>query len=211
MLNLYVMHFWLIVSLFLRLLSGWGSSALQLDLVRILSPEESSVLQGVVAIKGTVTGVGLQRGEISFRYQDGDSATWFLIDQVNETVVDAVIANWDTAIIADGTYQLKVVAFYDDGHQLETIINELRIRNYTAVETPLKPTEETTISGIPEITSTKSPIITTLAATPTLLAPNELALTNNDILNSIIQGGIIGVLSIIIISVWIYIRQRNLR
>ena len=211
MLNLYVMHFLLLVSLVINLLSGWGSLSHQLDLVRILSPVESSVLQGVVAIKGTVTGIGLQRAEVSFRYQDGDSTTWFLIDQVNESVVDAVIANWDTAVIADGTYQLRIDAFYEDGHQLETVVNDLRIRNYTAVETPLKPTEDITISGSPKNTSTSVPTKTAQVATPTLLAPNELALTTNDIVTSIIQGAVIGILSIIIISVWLYIRHRNLR
>lgn len=205
------MHFWLLVSLLISLISGWGSSSQQLDLIRILSPAESSVLQGIVAIKGTVTGIGLQRAEVSFRYQDGDSTTWFLINQVNESVVDAIIANWDTAIIADGTYQLRIDAYYEDGHQLETMINDLRIRNYTAVETPLKPTQDTTISGSPKNTSTSIPTITAQVATPTLLTANELALTTNDIVNSIIQGSIIGILSIIIISVWLYIRHRNLR
>ncbi len=211
MLNLYVMHFWLLVSLVISLISGWGSSTQQLDLVRILSPAESSVLQGIVAIKGTVTGIGLQRAEVSFRYQDGDAETWFLIDQVNEFVVDAVIANWDTAIIADGTYQLRIDAYYEDGHQLETMINDLRIRNYTAVETSVKPTDDTTISGSTKIPSTSIPTIIAQVATPTPLAANELALTTNDIVNSIIQGSIIGILSIIIISVWLYIRHRNLR
>jgi hypothetical protein len=205
------MHFWLLLTFIISFFSGWGSVARQLDLVRILSPNDSSILKGVISIRGTVTGVGLQRGEISFRYEGEDSSNWFLIDQVNESVVDNTIANWDTANIADGTYQLKVVAFYDDGHQIESIINNLQIRNYTAVETPNRPTKETTISGSTAIPPTSSPTKTVKIATPTLLAPNDLALTSDDIVSSIVQGAIIGVLSILIISVWLYIRHRNLR
>jgi hypothetical protein len=207
MLNLFVMHFLFLIALIINQFTGWDSVHQQLDLVRILAPGDADVLQGVVTIKGTIAGVGLQRSEVGFRYQDGGSESWFFIEQINEAIVDAIIAQWDTATIADGTYQLRIIAYYADGHQLETIVNNLRVRNYTAIETPIFSTEESVLPGLPIETPTSLPSKTAPIATPTLLAVNEMVLTTDDIAVSVVQGAVIGILFLLVLGLWVIIRR----
>jgi hypothetical protein len=46
-----------------------------------------------------------------------------------------VLASWDTTTIADGVYRLRVVVNQSDNHSVETVVSDLRVRNYTPVET----------------------------------------------------------------------------
>jgi len=207
MLNLFVMHFWFSIAMIINLFSGWASVNKQLDLVRILTPDDGSVLQGIVTVKGTVAGVGLQNGEVGFRYQDGGSESWFFLEQFNEPIVDATIAQWDTATIADGTYQLRVIAYYADGHQLETIVSNLRVRNYTVIETPVFSTKESELPVLTDVAPTSLPTETSPIATPTPLTVNDLVLTNDDIVSSVVQGAVIGILFLIILGIWMFIRK----
>jgi len=129
------MHLIMIVSLILNLSIGWFSPTNQLDLVRILSPQKDEVLQGNIDIIGTATGIGFQYAEVSFRFHNSESGTWFLISQIGEPKIDELLTNWDTSTIVDGDYELKIQAYYEDGHTIESILGNLRIRNYSAIET----------------------------------------------------------------------------
>lgn len=210
MLNLLVMHFLLIVSIIINLSVGWFSPKTQLDLVRILSPQKDEVLQGKIDIIGTVTGIGFQYAELSFRFQNSESGTWFLISQIGEPKIDELLSNWDTSTIVDGDYELKIQAYYEDGHTIESILGNLRIRNYSTIET-VTPTKiqsqliESTkiLSEITESLSTKK-----LYATP--MPKNELEIELQEITVYAMRGAVIGILVLIIIGIWLIIRRRQI-
>ncbi|MHB8133415.1 MAG: hypothetical protein ACYDH1_04235 [Anaerolineaceae bacterium] len=210
MLNLFVMRLLLLVSFVINFLTGWFSLKTQLDLVRILSPQKGDVLQGNIDIIGTATGIGFQYAEISFRYQKDVPSEWFLISQISEPKVDDFLLTWDTSSIVDGNYQLRIQAFYLDGHHIEAIIEDLRIRNYSPVETivatnvspsSLLSTEQPSQA----MTSTKEILE---YATP--LPKNELTVEIGDISNSAFQGSVIGVLILIVIGLWLILRERKI-
>lgn len=192
------------------LMNVWFSPFPQLDLVRIQSPVDGDYLQGSVEIIGTVTGTGLQTAEISFRYQDSQSQSWFVISQISSPVVDDIIATWDTSIIADGAYQIRVLAVFENGREQEKIINNLNVRNYTPFD-PIK-TEN------PEVLSTENPqnqIITiettpTLRSSPTPMPSNEMVISQSQFIMTAIQGGILGVLFLFVIALFIIIRSRKM-
>ncbi len=194
----------------LSLMNIWFSPFPQLDLVRIQSPVDGDYLQGSVQITGTVTGTGLQTTEISFRYQDSQSQSWFVIDQTNSPVVDDIIATWDTSTIADGVYQIRVLAVFENGREQETIINDLNVRNYTPFD-PFK-TEN------PELISTENPqnqlvtveAIPTLRSSPTPMPSNEMVISQSQFIYTAIQGGILGVLFLFVIALFIIIRRRKM-
>ena len=210
MLNLLVMHLLLIVSFIFQLSIGWFSPKNQLDLVRILSPQKDEVLQGKIDIVGTATGIGFQYAEVSFRFHNSESGTWFLISQISEPKIDELLASWDTSVIIDGNYQLKIQAYYEDGHTIELIIGNLRIRNYSAIET-ITPTkiqtqmvESTKISSvITEPSNNKKQY-----ATP--LPKNELTIEIPEISVYAVRGAVIGILFLIIIGIWLLIRRRQI-
>lgn len=196
--------------LVLSLMNVWFSPFPQLDLVRIQSPVDGEYLQGSVQIIGTVTGTGLQSAEISFRYQDSQSQSWFVISQISSPVVDDMIATWDTSTIADGMYQIRVLAVFENGRELEEIINNLSVRNYTPFD--LIKTEN------PEAISTENlqnQIVTvevtqTLRPSPTVMPPNEMIITQSQFITTAIQGGILGVLFLLVIALFIIIRNRKM-
>ena len=210
MLKLNVMHVNLLILLVLSFVSGWFYPFPQLDLVRIQTPKNGDFLQGSVKIVGTVTGTGFQKAEISFRYQESQSQSWFLINQIDSPIVDNILANWDTSTIADGTYQIKVLAIYENDRQQETIIENLNVRNYTPFD-PIKTdsSDETQIlptTGMPiEImpTPTQKPL-------PTPIPPNEMIVTQSQFIMTVIQGAILGVLFLFVIALFVIIRRRKL-
>lgn len=199
-----------ILFLVLSLMNVWFSPFPQLDLVRIQSPVDGDFLQGSVQIIGTATGNGLQTIEISFRYQDSQSQSWFVINKSTTPVVDDIIATWDTSTIADGVYQIRVLAIFENGRELEKIVNNLNVRNYTAFD-PIK-TEN------PEVLSTKNlqnQIVTveatpTLRSSPTPMPPNEMVISQSQFIATAIQGGILGVLFLFVIALFILIRSRKM-
>jgi len=208
-LNLLVMlllvRVWLIIHLI-----GWFTPNYQLDLVRIVTPKDGEVLQGNVAINGTVTGVGLQYADIGFQFQDTTSSEWFLIARVNQAVIDENLTNWETSTVADGDYRLRVMAQYSDGHQLEVVSQNLRVRNYTPIETI-----EATAGG-PQATamqnnlSANGSVDRTAVPTATSMPGNKLSLTYQDLSQSAIKGAISGVLLLTVLGLWLIIRRRRL-
>jgi hypothetical protein len=194
----------------ISLISIWFSPFPQLDLVRIQSPVDGDTLQGNVSIIGTVTGNGFQSVEIGFRYQDTQSQSWFVIAQSTAPVVDDVIATWDTSTIADGVYQIRVLAIFDDGRKQEEIIANLNVRNYTPFD-PIKTEESTLPSGLNE----QTPIIPveatpTLRPSPTPMSVNEMIITQSQFINTAIQGAILGMLFLLVIALFIIIRRRKM-
>lgn len=200
----------LIMFSLISLISIWFSPFPQLDLVRIQSPVDGDTLQGNVSIIGTVTGNGFQSVEIGFRYQDTQSQSWFVIAQSTSPVVDDVIATWDTSTIADGVYQIRVLAIFDDGRKQEEIIANLNVRNYTPFD-PIKTEESTLPSGLNE----QTPIIPveatpTLRPSPTPMSVNEMIITQSQFINTAIQGAILGMLFLLVIALFIIIRRRKM-
>ncbi len=204
------MSFWVRIWLLAHFLSGWFSPNNQLDLVRILSPRNGDVLQGNVVISGTVTGVGLQYADISFQYQDTSSSEWFLIERINEAMIDDSMINWETSSVADGNYRLRILAQYSDGHQLEAISQNLRIRNYTTIETVVETPSGSLVTPA-QLSETSAIFLSpTAIATATDLPKNELSLTLGDIGKSALNGAITGVLLLIVLGLWLIIRGRRL-
>jgi hypothetical protein len=198
------------IFLVLSLMNVWFSPFPQLDLVRIQTPVDGEYLQGSVQIIGTVTGTGLQSAEISFRYQDSQSQSWFVIHKTTTSVVDDIIATWDTSTIADGAYQIRVLAVYENGRELEKIISDLNVRNYTPFD-PIK-TEN------PQVISTENlqnqlatlEVTPTLRSSPTVMPTNEMVISQSQFITTAIQGGILGVLFLFVISLFIIIRGRKM-
>ncbi|MBW6471691.1 MAG: hypothetical protein K0B14_01085 [Anaerolineaceae bacterium] len=196
--------------LVLSLMNVWFSPFPQLDLVRIQTPVDGDYLQGSVQIIGTVTGTGLQTAEISFRYQDSQSQSWFVISQINSPVVDDILATWDTSTIADGVYQIRVLAVYENGREQEKIINNLNVRNYTPFDPIQTENPEVLSTDILQNQNVTIETTPTLRSSPTAMPPNEMVISQSQFITTAIQGGILGVLFLLVIALFIIIRSRKM-
>ena len=149
----------------------------------VTSPRPGDVLRGVVEVQGTVTGENLRSYDVSFGYADDVADSWFIISTGQVEVTEGVLAEWDTTAIADGIYRLRVQVFYQEDDPEVIIVENLRVRNYTPVETR---TAEPgiTIEVNPVSTNTTAP--EKPAATP--LARNPMEISQEEFTKSILSG-----------------------
>jgi len=203
MLNLFVMmrnFFFLMLGFWLPFLTG----SYQISRPKIDSPQNGEALQGVVEIIGTSDIVGFQSAEVAFAYGK-DSSTWFLISSSEQSVRDGTLASWDTTTIADGSYLLRVRVNTTDGEVVDVEAKDLRVRNYTAIETSTPRPEEKTAEPqvlLPEATS---------LPTPTDLPDNPASVTMTKLTFSLVEGAAFVLIVFIVIGIYSAARQKRPR
>lgn len=171
----------------------------------IESPLEGQVLRGIVAIQGTTDIRGFESAEISYSYDQNDPGTWFLIQQNSQATKKGLLANWDTTIIADGNYRIRLRVYLEGTEISEVIINNLRVRNYSVVET------ETPHPSLLEQSSqvTVFPTQTIQALdTPTPLPTNPAEISYQKISSSVFQGTACVVIIIGLLFFYLALRSR---
>jgi hypothetical protein len=188
--------------------------------VSLLTPVGGAPLQGVVPITGSANPAGFFSYEVSFGYAGDTSGTWFIIAESFNPVQQDTLAEWDTFAITDGDYTLRLLVTLVDASQQEVRVENVRVRNYTPIETStptptltpsLTPTIDRTAaftpSATPTITPTPSETPTpTVVPTATPLPPNPAEMRASDIANSLVRGAA-GVLAAFIllgmyVSIW---------
>lgn len=169
----------------------------------IVAPRPGDVLQGVVIIAGSSDVTGFVSAEISFTYANDPTGTWFLIAMNSQSVFNDRLATWDTTVITDGDYVLRLHVFLTNGSSREALVSGLRVRNYTLVETP------TPMAFAPEATPlpTIAPSATSFP-TPTALPRNPAALAPTDVYASILYGGLAAILTFVIVGTCLWLRRK---
>jgi hypothetical protein len=168
------------------------------------SPRAGQVIQGSVVIRGKMdTGV-FQSFELGFAYANDPTHTWFLILESTAPVPDGVLGTWDTSNITDGVYTLRLLVTLTDGAQVEALVKDLRVRNYTPIETDTPsptPIYVTLAPGIPAASDghTPTPTQRIYPITPTPLPTNPAVITPAQITLSLGKGAMIsiGILSLL--------------
>jgi hypothetical protein len=168
-------------------------------------PLAGEALQGNVAIEATTAIGGMEAWSLSFAYRDDTTNTWFLIAEGTLAVVEDVIAQWNTNTITDGIYGLKLSIDLDNGEVINLIVPDIRIRNYSPIET-----------STPTITPTKDPAsdtatptltITPYPPTPTPLPNNPVEISSTDISNNLIYGVIVTLVLFLLLGLYTSIRR----
>jgi hypothetical protein len=169
----------------------------------IASPRPGDVLQGVVSIRGFSDVAGFVSYEVDFAYADDTTGTWFQIAASNTPVSFDILATWDTTTITDGNYVLRLRVELKDGSSLGIQVPNLRVRNYTPVETPTPAPAPLQATQIPSPSPTASPF-----PSPTPLRPNPVILTPVDVTKSIAYGGLGAVFFLIVLGLYLLVRRR---
>jgi hypothetical protein len=171
--------------------------------ITVLTPHEDQIVQGVVIIRGTSATPNFVSSELDFAYSDDTTDTWFLISTSDQQVSEDVLANWDSTTITDGNYKLRLRVFLEDGSYNEKTVLNLRVRNYTSIDTPTPAFEA--IQPTPTLTET---IVATPYPTPTSLVPNPATLTQKDISKSIVYGGLGAVFLLLVLGIYLNFRWK---
>jgi hypothetical protein len=167
-----------------------------------------------VTITGSDDVAGFVSAEISFAYAGDPTGTWFLIGVSEQSVSSDKITTWDTTVITDGNYVLRLRVILADGSFRESTMSGLRVRNYTPIETPT-PTataiiiEATPTEIIPEATPTPTITLTPPPfPTPTMLPTNPATLAPMDIPTSLSYGGLAVIISFLFFGLYLWLRRK---
>jgi len=152
----------------------------------VISPRAGEAVQGRVEINGITELEGFQRAEVEFRYTNDPRGTWFLIGETDQPVNPGKIIEWDTSLITDGNYDLRLTVFLKDGRIISTSIAGIRVRNYSSIETPT-PVLSGQVNPDPSRQVTAAPSPTPRPTRP-VFAPNPAVLTQVDFNSSLVRG-----------------------
>jgi len=197
-----------------------GASAQAGTTIRITAPASGDVLQGLVNVTGTSAVDGFFASELSFAYASDPTSTWFPIYSTDQPVTEGLLAAWDTNLVTDGDYDLRLRVTLQDGTILETLVTGLRVRNRTPTETA---TLAPTFSPGPADTPVPSPLpptpmpAPTLALsevegathypTPTPLPPNPAAVTPTEIYSFLGRGILLALLTFVVFGIFLRLRR----
>lgn len=182
--------------------------------IRIAAPASGETLRGLVSVMGTSAADGFATSELSFAYASDSTSSWFLIYQTDQPVTDGLLAAWDTTLVTDGDYHLRLRVILQDGSILESLVTGLRIRNQLPTETPAPtstPEPTATTEFIPPSTplppTPQSAPTSTRLPTPTPLPPNPASLTDSQIYAFLLRAILATFLAFIVVVILLRFRR----
>ena len=171
---------------------------------QVSSPLPGQVVQGLVVINGTVDVFGFSSYELSFAYAGDEGRTWFLIQRSAEPVSQANLGTWDTTVLTDGDYDLRLRVFLLDGSEQQAVVEGLRVRNYTPAPTEIPTATPTEFASLtiptPRYVAPDPATATPSFPTPTPLPANPVELDRGTILAAVGRGGLAAVLVILALA-----------
>lgn len=190
---------------------AWSKNSFQETTVFIQWPQPGQALLGNIEISGNTAVEGYLSSELLFGYANDVSNTWFLIAQPEAPVQNGVLANWDTTLITDGNYNIKLSVTLQDGSQISSIIQGVRVRNYSPIEpdtpAPVTPTSTPVPGDTPVPTITSTPTISPIPPTSTPLPTNPVTLTSTDFIAGFGRGALIALAAFILVGLYLAIRS----
>jgi len=148
---------------------------------QISSPAENAVVRGTVPIVGTAVDPDFWKYELHYAPDAVAQDQWTLIGTVHEEqVADGLLETWNTAIIPDGTYALRLRVVNRTSNYREVFVRGIMVANAEPTETPTLtatplPTPTITPAATPTFALPTSPLAQP-TATPTLARPTRSAL-----------------------------------
>jgi hypothetical protein len=156
----------------------------QAPAIAITSPAPGAALRGEVTINGTTDVPGFASSQLEFSYASNPTDTWFALQTSTQPAANAPLAVWNTTLITDGDYILRLRVFLTDGTVQEVTV-PLRVQNDTPIiPTPtepstlnrpeIQPPTPFLIAASPTPTSTPRPTPTPLPTNPASLSPTAI-------------------------------------
>ena len=175
--------------------------------ILITSPGQGTVVNGIVEIYGSVSPEKFASAKLSYMYLLDSEENWFLINRIEKPVENGLLGNWDTTLISDGLYQLKLIVKTTDGEKYEYLVKDIQVANYSRVEAPAVQEEVSTVSveteRIPGMSSD---------VRPTELPPNPASIQEKEIRSSIFIGMGVAVIFTVLAAFYLhyqaYLRRR---
>jgi len=136
---------------------------------QISSPRDRATVRGLVPVEGSATHPQFQKYELHYGPEPNPNDQWAPVSGSPFTVpvVQGRLALWDTTIIPDGLYSLRLRLVRADGNYDEYHVRGIQLANSRPTETPT-PEMSPTPAGP---TETPTPTPTVVIGVPTLSSP----------------------------------------
>ena len=163
--------------------------------IAITFPAVGEAVRGVVNITGTTETAGFASSQLDFSYASNPTDTWFALQTSTQPVTDSPLAAWDTTLISDGDYILRLRVFMEDGAFQEVIV-PIKIQNDTPIVTPtpvVTATPGKLDASLPTpflIAASPTPTLTP-RPTPTPLPTNAISMDQTAIYASLGRGALV--------------------
>ena len=163
--------------------------------ISITSPVSGEAIHGEVTITGTTDVLGFASSQLDFSYASNPTDTWFAFQTSTQPVADSSLATWDTTLITDGDYVLRLRVYVEDGIFQEVTI-PVKVQNDTPIITPtpvVTSTPDKLDVGLPTpflVASSPTPTLTP-RPTPTPLPANAASMSRIAIYTSLGRGALV--------------------
>lgn len=139
---------------------------------QITSPRDRAAVRGLVPVEGGATHPQFQKYEIHYGPEPNPGDQWTPIggSPFSVPVVQGRLGLWDTTIIPDGVYSLRLRVVRADGNYDEYFVRGVQVSNTQPIDTPT-PEESPTPEGTPTPTNTPPPSPTVVIGVPTIASP----------------------------------------
>lgn len=167
----------------------------QAPAIAITSPAPGAALHGEVTITGTTDVPGFASSQLDFSYASNPADTWFTLQTSAQPVTDSALALWDTTLITDGDYILRLRVFLTDG-ALQEVTVPVRVQNDAPIPTP-SPLVTSTPGRLdaqlptPFLIAASPTPTSTPRATPTPLPTNPASLNQTAIFSGLGRGALV--------------------
>ena len=180
--------------------------------IAITTPAAGDVLRGEVTIIGTTDSPNFFSAQLDFAYASGPAGTWFALQAFSQPALDAPLFVWNTSVITDGDYQLRLRVNFTDGLFNDVIIPVVIRNDVIPSEPTLTPTttpDSVTVQIPTPFLLAASPTPTEIPRpTPTSLPANPASLNQNEIFASLQRGATV-ILGLFLFSGIILRLRRN--
>ena len=170
-------------------------SAQTAPLIAITSPSAGGTLAGVVTILGTTDVEKFASFQLDFSYASNPADTWFAIQASTQPAVDSPLADWDTTLITDGDYVLRLRVYFEDG-TFQDVTTPIKVQNDTPIVVSVAEATPTAVrleNQVPTpflVASSPTPTQTP-RPTPTPFATNAASLDTLAIYGSLGRGALV--------------------
>ncbi len=160
----------------------------------ISMPQPGAILAGLVTVTGSTDRPGATAWDLAFTYTGDTTGAWFPISASVDAINAASLGDWDTTLISDGFYTLRLRVFTIDGVDEYTVA--VRVANETPLETATPTVTDTprltatAISTLPVTVTPPPPLETPILLTSTPFSPNPATLGQAEILFNLGKGAL---------------------
>lgn len=139
---------------------------------QITSPRDRAPVRGQVPIEGSAVHAQFQKYELHYAPEPNPSDEWKPVgaSPFGVPVIQGRLALWDTTLIPDGLYSLRLRVVRLDGNYDEYFVRGIQVSNSFPTETPT-PMEAAVTPTPARPTDTPAPTLTVVIAVPTVVSP----------------------------------------